>query len=143
MMINSYLKTNSSYSPNRIVLLILAAVPLFLHGCTSYKRHEHFSEPTGFSDSGKASYYAMKFQSRKTASGDRFDNRKLTAAHKTLPFGTKVLVTNVDNGKSVTVTINDRGPFVKGRIIDLSQAAFAKIENIAKGLAAVEIKVIN
>ncbi len=85
----------------------------------------------------------MKFQFRKTASGARFNNYQLTAAHKTLPFGTKVLVTNINNGKTVTVTINDRGPFVKGRIIDLTQAAFARIENIDKGLAKVRIKVIN
>ncbi len=67
----------------------------------------------------------------------------MTAAHKSLPFGTKVIVTNIDNGKTVVVTINDRGPYVKGRIIDLTQAAFSKIENIDKGLAEVEIKVVN
>ena len=67
----------------------------------------------------------------------------MTAAHKSLPFGTKVIVTNIDNGKTVEVTINDRGPYVKGRIIDLTQAAFSKIENIDKGLAEVKIKVIN
>lgn len=67
----------------------------------------------------------------------------MTAAHKTLPFGTRVVVTNLKNGKTVTVRINDRGPFVKGRIIDLSRAAFAKIENLEKGLAEVNIRVVN
>lgn len=67
----------------------------------------------------------------------------MTAAHRSLPFGTKVIVTNVNNGKTVTVTINDRGPFVEGRIIDLTQAAFSKIENIDKGLAEVKIGVVN
>ena len=76
----------------------------------------------------------MKFLSKKTASGERFDNDAMTATHKTLSFGTKVIVTNINNGKSVTVTINDRGPFVKGRIIDLTRAAFSMIENIDKAI---------
>ena len=67
----------------------------------------------------------------------------MTAAHRTLPFGTNVLVTNVNNGKSVKVKINDRGPFIKKRIIDLSRAAFAKIEDLDKGLTKVEIMVVN
>ena len=67
----------------------------------------------------------------------------MTAAHKSLPFGTQVIVTNINNGKTVKVTINDRGPYVKGRIIDLTQAAFAKIERINKGIAKVKIKVVN
>ena len=67
----------------------------------------------------------------------------MTAAHRTLPFGTTVIVTNLNSGKSVKVKINDRGPFVKKRIIDLSQAAFAKIENLDKGLTRVEIMVVD
>lgn len=74
-----------------------------------------------------ASYYADKFTGRKTASGAIFDNKKYTAAHKKLPFGTKVRVTNEANGKSTMVTVNDRGPFTKGREIDLSKAAFRDI----------------
>ena len=96
-----------------------------------------------YSESGKASYYAMKFQSRKTASGEKFDNYAMTAAHKSLPFGTKVIVSNINNGKTVMVRINDRGPFVKGRIIDLTRAAFAKIEDLNKGIAEVKIRVVN
>src|SRR6478609_1543229 len=71
---------------------------------------------------GKASFYAKKFEGRKTASGEKFSNKKLTAAHKTLPFGTKVRVTNPRNNKAVIVTINDRLPKKSKRIIDLSQA---------------------
>lgn len=67
----------------------------------------------------------------------------MTAAHKSLPFGTKVIVTNINNGKTVMVTINDRGPYVKGRIIDLTQVAFSKIENIDKGIVEVNIRVVN
>jgi rare lipoprotein A len=92
---------------------------------------------------GIASYYGKKFQSRKTASGEIFNNNLMTAAHRTLPFGTNVLVTNVNNGKSVKVKINDRGPFIKKRIIDLSRAAFAKIEDLEKGLTKVEIMVVD
>lgn len=74
-----------------------------------------------------ASYYADKFNGRRTASGERFDNQKYTAAHRTLPFGTKVRVTNEANGKSTIVKINDRGPFTKGRHIDLTKRAFRDI----------------
>lgn len=74
-----------------------------------------------------ASYYANKFQGRRTASGQRYDKNKLTAAHRKLRFGTKVRVTNERNGKWVIVTINDRGPFVRGRDIDLSRKAFMAI----------------
>lgn len=91
---------------------------------------------------GYASYYADKFNGRKTASGQIFSNSKLTAAHKTLKFGTKVKVTNLKNSKSVIVTINDRGPFVKGRIIDLSKAAAKKIGMLQSGTAKVTVTVI-
>jgi rare lipoprotein A len=90
---------------------------------------------------GVASYYAKRFHNRRTASGERLNNRAMTAAHRTLPFGTEVMVRNISNGKSVTVRINDRGPFVKGRIIDLTRAAFAQIDSLDKGLAKVEIRV--
>lgn len=86
--------------------------------------------------SGMASYY---WQGQMTASGVRFNPNAMTAAHKTLPFGTKVLVTNKRNGKSVVVTINDRGPFIKGRIIDLSKAAAAKIGMLGSGVAPVTV----
>ena len=92
---------------------------------------------------GIASYYGKYFQSRKTASGEIFNYNLMTAAHRTLPFGTNVLVTNVNNGKSVKVKINDRGPFIKKRIIDLTKAAFAKIEDLDKGLTKVEIMVVD
>lgn len=90
--------------------------------------------------SGKASYYADKFKNRPTASGERYKPGKLTAAHKTLPFGTKVIVINQWNGKRVKVIINDRGPFVAGRIIDLSKRAAQKINLIDAGVADVKIK---
>lgn len=91
-------------------------------------------------ESGKASYYADKFDGRQTANGETFKQRKKTAAHRTLPFGTKVTVTNLSNGRSVKVRINDRGPFVKSRMIDLSKKAAKKIGMIDAGVANVEIK---
>jgi rare lipoprotein A len=97
---------------------------------------------SGSRTAGKASYYADKYHGRQTASGERFDQKAMTAAHRTLPFGTKVKVTNIRNGKSVLVRINDRGPFVKGRIIDLSRSAFASIGSPASGVIGVEIEVI-
>ena len=126
----------------KIFQLFFLAVLLFLSGCSSPKSYMPHPELTGYSDWGKASYYAMKFQFRKTASGERFNNFAMTAAHKTLAFGTKVVVTNVSNGKSVTVRITDRGPFVKGRIIDLTRSAFAKIEDLDKGVTDVKIRVV-
>ncbi len=91
---------------------------------------------------GKASYYADKYQGRQTANGERFNQNARTAAHKTLAFGTWVKVTNRSNGKSVVVRINDRGSFVKGRIIDLSKSAFSAIANRRLGVVEVVIKVV-
>tara|TARA_B100000678_G_scaffold52548_1_gene41962 strand:- start:136 stop:720 length:585 start_codon:yes stop_codon:yes gene_type:complete len=93
--------------------------------------------------SGVASYYAARFHGRRTASGERFDMNAMTAAHKTLPFGTKVRVTNPSTGKSVVVRINDRGPFTRGREIDLSHRAASEIGLIARGHATVELALID
>ncbi|WP_165856300.1 septal ring lytic transglycosylase RlpA family protein [Marinobacter sp. JSM 1782161] len=98
---------------------------------------------TGFTETGQASYYADKFQNRKTASGAPYKHELLTAAHKTLPFGSTVKVTNTQNGKSVVVEINDRGPFVAGRIIDLSKSAFRQIGNTSAGVINVRIDVLD
>lgn len=91
---------------------------------------------------GTASYYGDKWNGRKTSNGEVFNTSLLTAAHKSLPFGTLVRVTNNSNGKSVIVRINDRGPFVKGRVIDLTRAAFQAIESVNKGLTRVKLEII-
>ncbi len=91
---------------------------------------------------GTASYYGGKWHGRKTANGEIFNQNSMTAAHKTLPFGTKVRVTNLNNGKSVIVRINNRGPYTKGRIIDLSKAAFSKIENTGRGVTRVKLEIM-
>lgn len=88
---------------------------------------------------GSASYYAAKFDGRRTANGERFDNDAMTAAHRTLPFGTRVRVTSVATGRSVVVRINDRGPFHAGRVIDLSRAAAADLGLVARGHGVVEL----
>lgn len=88
---------------------------------------------------GIASYY---WQEQMTSSGERFDKTALTAAHRSLPFNTRVRVTNLANGRSVVVRINDRGPFKPGRVIDLSEAAARTIDMTGRGLAQVRIEVV-
>lgn len=95
-----------------------------------------------FTQSGKASFYADKFNGRKTASGTTYRPNKRTAAHNTLPFGTVVRVTNPRNHRSVKVTVTDRGPHAKGRVIDLSKKAARKIGIVDAGVAPVELKVV-
>lgn len=89
---------------------------------------------------GNASYYADKFVGRRTASGEIFRQHRLTAASKTIPLGTKVKVTNLENGKSVRVRINDRGPYAQGRIIDLTKKAARKIGMLRQGVAPIRLK---
>jgi rare lipoprotein A len=92
---------------------------------------------------GKASFYADKFEGSHTASGEKYRHHKLTGAHKSLPFGTKVKVTNLSNNQFVELTINDRGPYVDGRIIDVSKAAAEKLGFLNQGIADVSIEVID
>ena len=126
--------------PRNVVLWCLL-IPLSLAsgvGCAGAGR----GRTTGRAQTGVASYYDDKFQGRRTASGERFDQRKMSAAHRTLPFGTKVRVTNPANGRSVVVRVNDRGPFVKGRVIDLSRAAAERLGMVRAGLAQVKLEVL-
>ncbi len=101
--------------------------------------YQVFSQTT---ETGMASFYNDKFEGRITASGEVFSQSKSTAAHRTLPFHTKIKVTNLSNKKSVVVVINDRGPFVKGRILDLSKKAASKLHFIEKGVAKVKLEVL-
>lgn len=95
-----------------------------------------------FTQQGVASFYADKFQGRKTASGTRFSQQQMTCAHRFLPFGTKVKVTNIKNGKSVELTVTDRGPFTKGRIIDVTKSAARQLDFICEGKIEVALEVI-
>ncbi|WP_116790052.1 septal ring lytic transglycosylase RlpA family protein [Flavobacterium psychrotrophum] len=111
---------------------------IVLAGCGSSKNASY----TTFEKKAVATYYADKFNGKQTASGEKFSNSKLTAAHKKLPFGTKLKVTNNANGKSVIVTVNDRGPFTKGYDIDLSKKAFMEIsDNKNQGKLTVTLEI--
>nr|MDJ0983204.1 septal ring lytic transglycosylase RlpA family protein [Kiloniellales bacterium] len=107
---------------SRLVTIVLV---LSLAACSGGREAARYApgEVPDYDQVGEASWYGPGFQGRKTASGVRFNMNALTAAHRSLPFGTQVRVTNVENGRTVVVTINDRGPFAGGRIIDLSKAA--------------------
>lgn len=109
-------------------------------GCASTRRLE--SPSRGVTEEGLASWYGGKFHGRATASGEIYDMNRISAAHKQLPLGTVVQVKNRDNGKTLQVPINDRGPFIKGRIIDLSVAAARELGMFGDGLANVRIKVV-
>lgn len=99
-------------------------------------------EKKEWDEKGVASWYGGKFQGRLTANGETFDTHKISAAHKSLPFNTLVRVTNLVNGKTVEVRINDRGPFVEGRIIDLSMAAAKEIDMLQSGIASVGLEIV-
>lgn len=106
------------------------------------KKYQTLADSSGFVQTGRASWYGKRFHGRKTASGEVFNMNALTAAHKELPLGTKIEVTNNDNGKSIVVTVNDRGPFHGNRVLDLSKAAAKKLGVLSKGTADVTIRAL-
>lgn len=135
--------------PTLRIMMAVFMMSVFMAGCasrpstaTSTTASAKNKSWVGFTEKGQASYYGSKHQGKKTASGEPFKQELKTAAHKTIPFGAMVKVTNVENEKSVVVRVNDRGPFVSGRIIDLSSSAFNEIGSTAKGVLKVEIEVI-
>jgi rare lipoprotein A len=119
---------------------VLAAVLFLLPACALVRREAPPAARPG--QVGTASWYGPGFHGRRTASGERFDQHGLTAAHRSLPFGTRVVVTNLANGRSVTVRINDRGPRVRGRTIDLSRAAARRLGMEGRGVARVRLQVL-
>jgi len=133
-----------------IIILVLCSI--FVVSCSSIVRFSDSRKqsdnenqrdmPAGMVFRGKASYYHDKFEGRTTASGEIFCNSKLTAAHKSIAFGTKIKVTNLSNGRHVIVIINDRGPFVVGRVIDLSKSAAVVLDMIREGVVDVECEVL-
>lgn len=114
---------------NRTISIFLLFIILTQTSCFLYK-----------TQTGLASYYADSYEGRPTASGEKFSQSNYTAAHKTLPLGTRVAVTNISNGRQVVVKINDRGPFVKRRIIDLSKVAAHDLDMVGKGVTKVKIR---
>lgn len=131
-------------------LLGLALASLVLSGCAATRPGSPSmpqSPTTAHPDAGKriaglASWYGRQHQGRRTASGEAYDMNKLTAAHRTFPFGTRLRVTNIENGRSVVVRVNDRGPHVDGRILDLSHQAATTLGMIDAGVARVEAVVL-
>ena len=124
----------------RIVIIFLALS--IACGCAVHRRGP--IPPQGKRvEVGWASWYGKDFHGRRTASGVVYDMYQLTAAHKTLPLGTSAMVTHLDNGKSVMITINDRGPFVRGRVIDLSYAAAQALGMVEEGVAKVRVEVVD
>ncbi len=107
-------------------------------GIYSFKNNNANDARTSF-----ASFYHDKFNGRKTASGEIFDNKKFTAANMKLPFGTKVKITNIKNGESVVVRVNDRGPFHSSRAFDISKAAFDEIGDLRSGTLPIEYEIID
>jgi rare lipoprotein A len=116
------------------LLLTISFLATLLTSCGGSK--------SAFTQSGQGSYYADKFNGRPTASGTPYRPGKLTAAHNTLPFGTKIRVTNTRTGRSVKVVVNDRGPHVKGRVVDVSKRAARKLGLIDAGVIPVQLKVV-
>lgn len=124
--------------PSRWLCLIAFVL---LASCTSPAPARRSADEWRPFESGKASWYGARFQFHKTASGERYNMFAMTAAHKKLPFGTRVRVTNLKNGKSCVVRINDRGPFIRGRVIDLSAEAAKQIGVHSAGVAPVRLDV--
>jgi len=129
-----------------LVSLAIAVLALVTVGCATTTRRPAAPDSAGPEPGtridGLASWYGQPHQGRATASGEAFDMNKLTAAHRTLPFGTRLRVTNVDNGKSVVVRVNDRGPHVPGRVLDLSFRAAQALGITDAGVARVEVVVL-
>jgi rare lipoprotein A len=125
-----------------LVILLICCAAISFSACRKKKTPPVARTPRiGLTETGIASWYGHPYHGRRAASGEVYDMEKMTAAHRTLAFGTSVRVRNLDNGKSCDVRITDRGPFVDGRIIDLSKAAARSIDMIGPGVAKVEIEV--
>jgi rare lipoprotein A len=124
-------------------LFLLAFSSIFLTGCFDGKSdNSEVVAPVGSFQTGIASWYGAEYHGRRTASGEIFDRNAMTAAHRSLAFQTWVEVTNLENGRIVVVKINDRGPFVEGRIIDLSERAASDLGMKTAGLAQVSLKIV-
>jgi rare lipoprotein A len=124
-----------------VFCILLAAGVMSCGGSPRIERD--LARPADHATFGVASWYGPGFHGKRTASGERFNRNDLTAAHRSLPFGTVIRVKNLHNGRSVDVRINDRGPFVKGRIIDLSEEAASRIDLRHRGIGEVELQVLS
>lgn len=150
------------YKPSRLCLVALLLAALLLQGCAMFssapthrggsgqgkpytirgKTYYPLTSGDGFVEEGIASWYGSDFHGKTTANGERYDMYSMTAAHKILPFNTQVKVTNLQNGKSIVVRVNDRGPFVADRIIDLTHTGATKIGMMGPGTARVRVETV-
>ncbi|KZN16518.1 MULTISPECIES: septal ring lytic transglycosylase RlpA family protein [Pseudomonas] len=120
-------------------LLSACALLSLLAGCAS----TDVVDPHGYDMTGVASYYGAKHHGKRTASGERFNQHGLTAAHRQLPFGTRVKITNLNNDRSCVVRINDRGPYSRGRLIDVSREAAEQLGMLRSGTAKVRVQALD
>ena len=157
-----FTKKRGGFTRNRACLLALLLISLLIHGCALYssapthkggsgqgkpytirgKTYYPLTSGDGFVEEGVASWYGSDFHGKTTANGERYDMYAMTAAHKILPFNTQVKVTNLANGKSIVVRVNDRGPFVADRIIDLTHTGATRIGMIGPGTAKVRVETV-
>ncbi len=119
---------------------IFLSVLLLIFSCAGPRKAGYYKE--GYTERGLASWYGKDFHGRKTANGEVYDMYKLTAAHKTLPLGVYARVTNLENGKEIKVKVNDRGPFIRGRFLDLSYGAAKELGMVEAGVGRVELEII-
>jgi len=122
------------------ILTLCFVFSFVIAGCGSTPKPRIYKIPSGAT--GMASWYGPGFHGNLTANGERYNMNGISAAHKTLPFGTVVRVTNLNNGRTIDVRINDRGPFVKNRVIDLSKGAAQKIDMIRDGVVPVRLQIL-
>lgn len=134
-----------SSRPNSLVVAAALLLATVLSGCASTRIGSHAHGPASgkIYQRGEAGYYAARFDGRTTASGETYNPHALTAAHRTLPMGSRVRVVNLDNDKHVTVRINDRGPYVHGRVIDLSKAAAKRLKMQRQGVVPVTLQIVS
>lgn len=132
----------SSIVPTIVVVAVVGG--LLAQGCTTPSRplNRFPGYPVGVVERGEASWYGPGFHGNKTANGERYDMHKLTAAHRTLPLGSVAVVRSLTSGRQVTVRVNDRGPFAKGRILDLSLAGAQALDMVTNGTDRIELRVI-
>ena len=134
-------------APRPFLVILLASLAATVFGCAGSGGGGglpavSFDDDRGRGvEVGRASYYAHRFHGRSTASGETYDETKLTAAHRTLPFGTRIRVTNLENGRKVTLRVNDRGPHRKSRVIDVSYVAARRLGFVREGVARVRVEV--
>jgi len=126
----------------RLLFLLLLTSLTGLTACAGSSRDPAEVGGVTSQEIGLASYYGHQYHGRTTANGETYDENKMTAAHRTLPFGTRVRVTNLENGKSVLLRVNDRGPFVDGRIIDVSWQAAQDLDFVQEGVVKARVEVL-